>query len=131
MRKHLLQFHLPLIMAGFPSPAEDFTDLSISLDEVLIKNPPATFMAYVEGDSMIRMGIHHGDIVIIDKSLNPINGDIVVAILDGEFLIKELSYIDGHPVLIPHNNNYQIIHISKDMEFQIWGVVVHSIRSFR
>ena len=131
MNKHSLKFHLPFIMAGFPSPAEDFTDLSISLDKALIKNPPATFMAYVEGDSMIRIGIHHGDIVVIDKSLTAISGDIIVAILDGEFLIKEFSYIDGHPVLIPHNNNYSIIHISKDMEFQVWGIVVHSIRSFR
>ena len=123
--------YLPTIMAGFPSPAEDFTDLSISLDKTLIQNPSATFMAYAEGDSMIRMGIHHGDIVIVDRSLTACDGDVIVAILDGEFLIKQLSYINGKPALVPYNPNYQIIQISKDMDFQVWGVVIHSIHSYR
>lgn len=118
-------------MAGFPSPAEDFTDLSISLDKTLIQNPSATFMAYAEGDSMIRMGIHHGDIVIVDRSLTACDGDVIVAILDGEFLIKQLSYINDKPALVPYNPKYQIIQISKDMDFQVWGVVIHSIHSYR
>lgn len=122
---------LPMIMAGFPSPADDFTDLSISLDKTLIKNPSATFMAYANGDSMVRMGIHNGDIVIIDKSLTAVDGDIIVAVLNGEFLIKQLSYIDGNPILVPYNSAYKITYINKEMDFQVWGVVVHSIRSFR
>jgi len=131
MSKKSIKINIPSIMAGFPSPAEEFTELSISLDKILIKNPPATFMAYVDGNSMVNIGIHSGDIIIIDKSLSAISGDIIVAILNGEFLIKELSYIDKMPILIPHNNNYPIIHIDKNMEFQVWGVVIHSIRSFR
>ena len=131
MSKKSIKINIPSIMAGFPSPAEEFTELSISLDKILIKNPPATFMAYVDGNSMVNMGIHSGDIIIIDKSLSAISGDIIVAILNGEFLIKELSYINGKPILIPHNSSYSTIHIDKNMEFQVWGVVVHSIRSFK
>ena len=123
--------YLPKIMAGFPSPAEDFTELSINLDETLIKNPPATFMAYTEGDSMINIGIHHGDIVIVDRSLSPRNEDIIVAVLEGEFLIKQFSKIGDEIKLIPHNSKYPIIYINKNTDFQIWGVVVHSIRSYR
>ena len=122
---------LPMITAGFPSPADDFTDLSISLDKTLIQNPAATFMAYANGDSMIGIGIHHGDIIIIDKSLNAVEGDIIVAILNDEFLIKQLSYNNGNPILIPYNPAFKITYINKEMDFQVWGVVVHSIRSFR
>ena len=81
MEKINILTSLPMITAGFPSPADDFTDLSISLDKTLIQNPAATFMAYANGDSMIRIGIHHGDIIIIDKSLTAVDGDIIVAIL--------------------------------------------------
>ena len=85
--------YLPKIMAGFPSPAEDFTELSISLDKTLITNPPATFMAYAEGESMINIGIHNGDILIVDRSLRPRNNDVIIAILEGEFLIKQFTDI--------------------------------------
>ena len=123
--------YLPKIMAGFPSPAEDFTELSINLDQVLVENPPATFMAYAEGDSMINIGIHHGDIVIVDRSLTPREGDVIVAVLEGEFLIKEFSNMGDEIKLIPHNSKYPIIYINEDTDFQVWGVVVHSIRSYR
>jgi|JYMV01.1.fsa_nt_gi DNA polymerase V len=131
MQLKLPKPYLPKIMAGFPSPAEDFTELSISLDQALVKNPPATFMAYAEGDSMIDMGIHHGDIIIVDRSLTPCNGDIIVAVLEGEFLIKQFSKTKTHIKLIPHNSKYPIIYINEDTDFQVWGVVVHSIRSYR
>ena len=118
-------------MAGFPSPAEDFTELSINLDKLLVNNPPSTFMAYAEGESMINIGIHHGDIIIIDRSLNPQNKDIIVAILEGEFLIKQFSNTGNQIKLIPHNYKYPIIDIKENSDFQVWGVVVHSIRSYR
>ena len=123
--------YLPKIMAGFPSPAEDFTELSINLNQVLVENPPATFMAYAEGDSMINIGIHHGDIVIVDRSLKPRNEDIIIAVLEGEFLIKQFSNIENKIKLIPHNSKYPIIYINENTDFQVWGVVVHSIRSYR
>ena len=79
---------ISFISAGFPSPAEDFTELSISLDKHLIQNPAATFMAYANGNSMLHAGIHHGDILIIDRSLNARDGDIIIAVLYGEFTVN-------------------------------------------
>ena len=131
MQLKSINSYLPKIMAGFPSPAEDFTELSISLDKTLIKNPPATFMAYAEGDSMINIGIHHGDIVIVDRSLTPQNQDIIIAVLEGEFCIKQFSNLGNKIKLIPHNSKYPIIYINENSDFQVWGVVVHSIRSYR
>ena len=122
---------ISFISAGFPSPAEDFTELSISLDKHLIQNPAATFMAYANGNSMLHAGIHHGDILIIDRSLNAKDKDIIIAVLYGEFTVKELSIINGTFFLIPKNSQYSPIKISDDMGFEIWGVVIYSIRKHR
>ena len=119
------------ISAGFPSPAEDFTELSISLDKHLIQNPAATFMAYANGNSMVRAGIYHGDILIIDRSLDARDGDIIIAVLHGEFTVKQLSIIDNTFFLIPQNPQYSPVEISGDMDFEIWGVVIYSIRKHR
>ena len=122
---------ITFISAGFPSPAEDFTELSISLDKHLIQNPAATFMAYANGNSMIKAGIHHGDILIIDRSLNARNGDIIIAVLNGEFMVKQLSIINDTFFLVPHNSQYSSFRISSDMDFEVWGVVNYSIRKHR
>ena len=122
---------ISFISAGFPSPAEDFTELSINLDKHLIQNPAATFMAYANGNSMLHAGIHHGDILIIDRSLNARDGDIIIAVLYGEFTVKELSIINGTFFLIPKNSQYSPIALSDDMNFEIWGVVISSIRKHR
>ena len=122
---------ISFISAGFPSPAEDFTELSINLDKHLIQNPAATFMAYANGNSMLHAGIHHGDILIIDKSLNARDGDIIIAVLYGEFTVKELSIINGSFFLVPKNSQYSPIEISNDIDFEIWGVVISSIRKHR
>ena len=119
------------ISAGFPSPAEDFTELSISLDKHLIQNPAATFMAYANGNSMVQAGIHHGDILIIDRSLDARNSDIIIAVLHGEFTVKQLSIVQGILFLVPKNPQYSPIKISDDMNFEIWGVVTCSIRKHR
>ena len=124
-------YGITFISAGFPSPAEDFTELSISLDKYLIKNPAATFMAYANGKSMVQSGIHHGDILIIDRSLNARDGDIIVALLYGEFMIKQLSIIKDTFFLVPKNSEYSPLKISDDMDFEIWGVVTYSIRKHR
>ena len=107
------------ISAGFPSPAEDFTELSISLDKHLIQNPAATFMVYANGNSMLDAGIHHGDILIIDRSLNARDGDIVIAVLHGEFTVKQLSIIDDTLFLTPQNPQYTPIKVSADMDFEV------------
>ena len=122
---------ISFISAGFPSPAEDFTELSISLDKHLIQNPAATFMSYANGNSMLHAGIHHGDILIIDRSLDARDGDIIIAVLYGEFTVKELSIINGTFSLISKNSQYSSIEISDDMGFEIWGVVIYSIRKHR
>jgi len=122
---------ITFISAGFPSPAEDFTELSISLDKHLIQNQAATFMAYANGNSMVRVGIHHGDILIIDRSLNARDGDIIIAVLHGEFTVKQLSIVKDTFFLVPQNSQYLPLKISDDMDFEIWGVVIHSIRKHR
>ena len=122
---------ISFISAGFPSPAEDFTELPISLDKHLIQNPAATFMAYANGNSMIRAGIHHGDILIIDRSLNAREGDIIIAMLYGEFTVKQLSIVNDIFFLTPKNPRYSPVEISGDIDFEIWGVVIYSIRKHR
>ena len=122
---------ISFISAGFPSPADDFTELSISLDKYLIEHPAATFMSYANGNSMIRVGIHHGDILIIDRSLNARDGDVVIAVLHGEFTVKQVSIIDGSLFLVPRNPQYSSMRITSEMGFEIWGVVTCSIRKHR
>jgi len=122
---------ITFISAGFPSPAEDFTELSISLDKHLIQNPAATFMAYANGNSMVQAGIHHGDTLIIDRSLDARNSDIIIAVLHGEFTVKRLSIVKDTFFLIPQNPQYSPMKISDDMDFEIWGVVTYSIRKHR
>ena len=126
-----IQPGISFISAGFPSPAEDFTDLSISLDKHLIQNPASTFMAYANGDSMVRGGIHHGDILIIDRSLDARDGDIVIALLHGEFTVKQISINKGIFFLVPQNPKYSPVKIRSEMEFEVWGVVTSSIRKHR
>ena len=122
---------ISFISAGFPSPAEDFTELSISLDKHLIQNPAATFMAYANGNSMVRIGIHHGDLLIIDRSLNAKDGDVIIALLYGEFLIKQVSIVNRVLFLVPKNPQYLPVKITSEMEFEVWGIVTCSIRMHR
>ena len=122
---------ISFISAGFPSPAEDFTEFSISLDKHLIQNPAATFMIYANGNSMVRVGIHHGDILIVDRALSARDGDIIIALLHGEFTVKQVSIIDGLLFLVPKNPQYSSVKITSEMEFEVWGVVTFSIRKHR
>lgn len=124
----------PTIKAGFPSPAEDYLHDSLDFNHDLIKNPEATFYGRVSGDSMIEDGICDGDIAVIDRSLQPIDGDIIVAYVNGEFTIKylDLSHKDeGYIELKPANPNYSPIRIDADDNFRVWGVVVWTIKQWR
>lgn len=117
------------ISAGFPSPADDFLDISIDLNKELIQNPSATFYGRVKGDSMIDAGLSDGDLLIIDKSLEPDNGKIAVCFIDGEFTVKRIK-IDGEIVwLIAENKNYKPIRITSENDFIIWGIVTTVIKS--
>ena len=117
------------IAAGFPSPAEDHMDSSLDLNQHLIKHPSATFYVYARGDSMVSAGISDGDMLIVDRSLEATNDSIVVAIINGEFTVKSISKVNEHLYLMPHNTSYNPIEITEEMDFEIWGVVTHSIHS--
>ena len=124
--KNLLPLYVG-ISAGFPSPAENHTELDLDLNEHLIKHPSATFYIYAKGDSMINAGIYDGDLLIVDRALDPKLKSIVIAIINGEFTVKRISKINERLYLIPDNNSYKPIKITSDMDFQIWGVVTHTI----
>jgi DNA polymerase V len=119
-------FAMP-VKAGFPSPAEDYLDKNLDLNEHLIQHPAATFFVRVDGDSMIGAGIHPGDILIVDKSLESSNGKIVIAILNGEFTVKRIRIEMGKVFLDPENPKFQPIPIHPNCDFRIWGVVTYVI----
>jgi DNA polymerase V len=117
------------ISAGFPSPADDFLDASIDLNKTLIKNKDATFYGRVKGDSMINGGLSDGDLLIIDKSIEPKNGKIAVCFIDGEFTVKRIKIEKELIWLIPENKNYQPIKVTADNDFVIWGIVTNVIKA--
>ena len=132
--KHLeLQF-APTIKAGFPSPADDYTHDSIDFNRDLIRNPDATFYGRVDGDSMIEAGICDGDIAVIDRSVEAQNGDVVVAFVNNEFTIKYLDLThkeEGYIELRPANRDFQPIRIDDGDRFEVWGVVVWTIKNWK
>ena len=116
------------ISAGFPSPADDFRETRISLDEELIRNKEATFFARVSGQSMIGAGLDDNDLLVIDRSIPPTNNKIAVCFLDGEFTVKRLRVEGGEVWLKPENPDYPIIKITKENNFIIWGIVTNVIK---
>ncbi len=116
------------ISAGFPSPADDFKETRISLDEELITNKEATFFAKVNGQSMIGAGLDDNDLLVIDRSLEPENNKIAVCFLDGEFTVKRLKVKNDEVWLQPENPNYPIIKITEENDFVIWGIVTSVIK---
>lgn len=117
------------ISAGFPSPANDFLDVSIDLNKVLVKNPSATFYGRVKGNSMIDAGLNDGDLLVIDKSLEPKNGKIAVCFIDGEFTIKRIKVEKDKCFLMPANDQYKPIEIQTENDLIIWGIVTTIIKS--
>ena len=118
------------ISAGFPSPADDYTEENIDLNEHLISNPFSTFFLRVKGDSMLNAGIKDKDLIIVDKSLRAKPGNIVIAMIDGEFTIKRLSIKNNELYLKAENPNYPDFRFKNHIDIQIWGVVIYSIHSF-
>ncbi len=118
------------VQAGFPSPALDYQDKKIDLNSHLIKHPASTFFVRVAGDSMMDKGVFPDDLLVVDKSLEPKNGSIVVAILNGEFTLKEFYQDLSKKIFLkPANKNYPTIEIKIEDDFEIWGVVTNVIRS--
>jgi len=116
------------ISAGFPSPADDFKEIRISLDRELVKNSESTFYARVNGDSMQDAGISDGDLLVIDRSLEPGNNKIAVCFLDGEFTVKRIKKKGRKLFLKPENKNYKKIAVNEESKLVIWGVVVYVIK---
>ena len=118
------------VSAGFPSPADDHMHSKIDLNNLLIENPSATYYVRVNGDSMLGAGIVNGDLLIVDRSIEVTNNCIVVAHLDGEFTVKRIKKIKNKIFLQAENNNYKPIEITKEMDFELFGVVAHAIHHF-
>ena len=116
------------ISAGFPSPADDFKQERLSLDNILVKNKLATFYARVSGQSMIGAGLDDNDLLVIDRSLEPANNKIAVCFLDGEFTVKRLKVAADGVWLQPENPNYKAIKITEENNFVIWGIVTNVIK---
>lgn len=119
------------IAAGFPSPAQDYLEESIDLNKELIRHPASTFYGKVTGDSMAGEGIQEGDILVIDKSLEVCNNDLVVCYLDGEFTLKRVQFDKEAAWLIPSNPKYAPIKVTPENDFMIWGVVIYTIKKNR
>ena len=117
------------VSAGFPSPADDFKEIRISLDKELVKNRDATFYARVCGESMVGAGLDDGDLLVIDRSLDPENGKIAVCLVDREFTVKRIKKEGRKLYLVPENKKYKPIELSDENELIIWGVVTYVIKS--
>ena len=117
------------IAAGFPSPAQDYMDLTLDLNKALIKHPSATFYGRVKGDSMIDAGIEEGDILVIDRSIDYQDGLTAVCFVDGEFTVKKLKIEKDKIWLMPANKSYQPIEVTEENEFMIWGIVTFVIKN--
>ncbi|MBU0501587.1 MAG: translesion error-prone DNA polymerase V autoproteolytic subunit [Gammaproteobacteria bacterium] len=126
-RHHALPLYGSKVSAGFPSPADDYLEGTLDLNEHLVKHPAATFFVRVSGDSMLNAGIHPGDILVVDRSLTPVSGRIVIAALDGELTVKRFDQRNGRTRLLAENPAYAPIEIQDGNELHIWGVVTNVI----
>lgn len=126
------KIELPLassgVSAGFPSPAEDHLEGTLDLNKALIRHAAATFFVRVDGDSMKDDSIHNGDLLIVDRAIEPYGGCVAVCYIDGEFTLKRLIVENDTITLMPANKRYKPIIISKDDDFTVWGVVTYSIK---
>ncbi len=132
---YLTKAPLPLMMyrvsAGFPSPCDDYLDCKLDLNEHLISNKASTFLIRAVGDSMANAGILDGDLLVVDRSLRPQSGDIVIAAVGGDFLVKRIR-IQAHRILLEAaNDNYPTLCISDTAECEVWGVVTSAVHDFR
>lgn len=119
------------VSAGFPMIAQDYTEQSIDLNKSLIRHPASTFFVRVRGDSMKGAGINDGALLIVDRSLNPASGDIVIAAVDGQLVLKKLRLHGSKARLEAANSNYKDIELGEFNELRIWGVVCHAIHTLR
>jgi DNA polymerase V len=115
------------VPAGFPSPAADYEQSRLDLNKHLVRHPAATFFVKVAGDSMIGAGIHHGDLLVVDRSLEPKDKSVVIAVLDGDLTVKRIRIRNRKITLEPENHNYAAQEVTPDTAFEVWGVVTSVI----
>tara|TARA_B100001939_G_scaffold332199_1_gene330974 strand:+ start:169 stop:534 length:366 start_codon:yes stop_codon:yes gene_type:complete len=120
---------MAVVEAGFPSPADDYLEAGVDLNAQLIPHPLSTFLLRVSGDSMLAAGIHHGDLLLVDRSLQPRPGRVVVAVLDGAFTLKRLERHGGRLRLQAAHPGYPPLELGAGLELQIWGVATHVIHA--
>ncbi len=132
LKKKILRIPLALspVKAGFPSPAEDFFEGNLDLNEHLIEHPAATFFVKVDGDSMKNAGIFSGDMLVVDRSVPAVDGKIVIAVVDGELTVKRLKKKGKRLLLVAENPEFESIELAGEQELMIWGVVTSVIRKF-
>lgn len=118
------------VVAGFPSPAEQYLEPTLDLNDLLIKRPAATFFVRVQGDSMIDEGIREGDLLVVDRSIRPANGDVIIAAVDGEFTVKTFRRDKEGVHLVPANKNYPIIDLKRGQELDYFGKVTAIIHPY-
>jgi DNA polymerase V len=125
-------FYACRVSAGFPSPADDFAEAALSLDELTEIRAPSTYLVRAGGDSMIERGIYCGDVLVVNRALDAVSGDVVIASVDGEFTVKELSWRPGQrPMLVPANPKYPPICINDGEEFDLFGVATYCLHRLR
>ena len=130
-KKIKLPEYLSKISAGFPSPADDYIDKKLDLNEYLIQHPASTFFVRVVGNSMINAGIQSGDLIIVDRSLEAKNDSIILAVVNGEFTVKRFIKMNGKIYLVPENPDYEELEIREEMNFEVWGVVTSVIHEVK
>ena len=128
---HYTPLYSHSVSAGFPSPADDYIEDRLDLNELLVSNKSATFFLRVKGDSMINAGIHHGDIIVVDRSVQPTHRSIVVAVIDGELTVKRLLNCGGVTELHAENPKYVPICLQEGQELTIWVVVTSSVHQVK
>lgn len=128
LRRPLFATQVP---AGFPSPADDFIDRTLDLNEHLIQNPISTFFVRVSGHSMTGAGIRSGDLLIVDRSVKARHNHVVIAVYNGEITVKRLRLYQNKIELAPEHSDFSVIEIKPDSDFEIWGVVTHVVHSFK
>jgi len=117
------------VPAGFPSPAADYEEGKLDLNRHLIRNPAATFFVRVTGDSMVKAGIHNGDLLVVDRSIEPRDKNVIIAVVNGELTVKRIRIRKNRLTLEAENEAYQSQEINEEIEFEVWGVVTNVIHA--
>ncbi len=130
-KKSCISFFYSSVKAGFPSPADDFAETGIDLNQYLIEHPISTYLVKASGDSMIDEGIFDEDVLVVDKSKTPENGDIVIASIQGDFTVKKYIEKGNKRLLRSGNTKYKDIELNEGSDSGIWGIVLWSLRKIK